>query len=544
MRLPSVNVSATGLWAGTVFFAFSLTPSLVAREHLAQGVLSGLSFTAGYGVGAFGRWLWSYLELPAADARTGSALTVLAGAASALIAAVFLWRAAVWQDALRGLLRMEPQDGVQWLGVGLIAALVFAVLLAVARAFRRTFQWLSRRLQPHVPRRVSNVIGIVTAVALFWAVIDGVLFTLALRAADSSFRRVDALIDDDVPQPADPLRTGSTASLVDWRDLGRHGRVFVSSVPAAERLRRLAGGKPARAPLRVYVGLNSAEEPADRARLALRELERVGAFERSLLILVTPTGSGWIDPAAMETVEALHRGDVASVAVQYSYLPSALSLMVESAYGAETARALFRAVYEHWKALPQPDRPALYVYGLSLGALNSDRSFDLFDVIGDPPQGALWAGPPFRSETWRTVTRQRDVGSPVWLPRFRNGAVVRFMNQWSGAEVAGGGPWGPLRILYLQYASDPVTFFSPRIAYRRPRWLAEPRGPDVSLQLRWFPVVTMLQLAADIAAGSAPPGHGHKYAAEHYIDAWVALTEPPGWSAAELARLKRAFAGR
>jgi ATP-dependent HslUV protease ATP-binding subunit HslU len=43
-----------------------------------------------------------------------------------------------------------------------------------------------------------------------------------------------------------------------------------------------------------------------------------------------------------------------------------------------------------------------------------------------------------------------------------------------------GAVWGPLRIVFLQYASDPITFFRPDILYRRPTWLSEPRGPDVS----------------------------------------------------------------
>jgi uncharacterized membrane protein len=78
--------------------------------------------------------------------------------------------------------------------------------------------------------------------------------------------------------------------------------------------------------------------------------------------------------------------------------------------------------------------------------------------------------------------------------------------------------------VYLQYASDPITFFDPLILYRRPEWIAEPRGPDVSKSFRWFPIVTMLQLAVDMAsATNAPMGYGHVYAPEHYIDAWFTL---------------------
>ncbi|MCC3263125.1 alpha/beta-hydrolase family protein, partial [Paenibacillus polymyxa] len=75
-------------------------------------------------------------------------------------------------------------------------------------------------------------------------------------------------------------------------------------------------------------------------------------------------------------------------------------------------------------------------------------------------------------------------------------------------------PWGPMRVVYLQYASDPVTFFDYRDLYRPPAWMSAPMGPDVSPELRWYPVVTMLQLALDMAVGTATPmGYGHVYAA-------------------------------
>ena len=106
-----------------------------------------------------------------------------------------------------------------------------------------------------------------------------------------------------------------------------------------------------------------------------------------------------------------------------------------------------------------------------------------------------------------------------------------------------GARWGPTRIVYLQYASDPVTFFDTRCLYRAPEWMAQPRGPDVSPDLRWYPVVTCLQLLADMAIfTTAPPGHGHNFAAAHYIDGWLAVTGVEGWPADKVARLKAHFA--
>ena len=65
-------------------------------------------------------------------------------------------------------------------------------------------------------------------------------------------------------------------------------------------------------------------------------------------------------------------------------------------------------------------------------------------------------------------------------------------------------------------------------------------APTFRLQLRWYPVVTLLQLTLDMAmATTAPMGYGHVYAPAHYIDAWIEVTDVQGWSPDEIARLKQ-----
>jgi uncharacterized membrane protein len=532
--------STAGLLVGTVLFAFSLAPSLVPRPFLLQGLVSGLSLTLGYAAGAALHWLWEYLELPEPEPRVARVIKLAAAAVSVAVAGFFLWHAAEWQDSLRALMGLDEEAGIRPFGVGLVTLLVFGCLLLLARLFHQTVVALSGRLQRSVPRRVSNAVGLALAASLFWTLTEGVVFSTALRLLDTSYQQLDHLVGDDLAPPDSPLKSGSPASLVRWEELGRQGRVFVSSGPTAPDLSDFLDS-PAMEPIRVYVGLEAADDPASRARLAMEELERVGAFQRSVLLLVTPTGTGWVDPYAIAPMEYLYRGDIATVAAQYSYLASPLALMVEGAYGAETARALFLEVYRHWSSLPEDDRPALYLQGVSLGALNSSLSFDLQDILADPFPGVLWSGPPFRTEAWSRATRDRDPDTPAWLPRYREGRVVRFMNQDGGLERSDG-PWGPLRIVYLQHASDPITFFSVDSFFREPEWMAEPRGPDVSPDLRWYPVVTMLQLGADMLVGDAPPGYGHTFAAEQYLDAWMALTEPEGWSEEDLARLRKLLA--
>ncbi|WP_349436887.1 alpha/beta-hydrolase family protein [Pararhizobium sp. A13] len=531
------SLSTPGLLVGILFFAASLTPSLIPRPYPMQGVLSGCSLAAGYGLGVFGRWLWFYLELPGVmpDVERGVKAAALLVAGATAIA--FLWQASRWQNSVRSLMGLEPVQTAEPVELAIIAFFVFLLFVALARLFAMTFAFLSRKLERVTPKPVARVLGILLAFALFWSIADGVLFKAALRLADSSFRELDALIDSDLAPPADPSKTGSTASLIPWGDLGFRGREFVASGPTGEKIGTFLR-QPALEPIRVYVGLNAAKTAKERAALALAELKRVGAFERSILIVVVPTGTGWVDPAAMDTVEYLHRGDVASVALQYSYLTSWLSLLVEPSYGAEAGEALFRQVYDHWTTLPKDKRPKLYLHGLSLGALNSERSADLFDVIGDPFQGALWSGPPFESAGWRSVTAGRDPGSPAWLPRFRDSSVIRFTAQKNALDISGA-QWGPMRIVYLQYASDPVTFFDFHALYREPDWMKQPRGLDVSPDLTWYPVVTMLQLALDMAmATTSPMGYGHVYAPEHYVDAWMAVTDPQGLAPGDVDRLK------
>ncbi len=532
------TLSIPGLILATLFFAASLSPSLIPRTDNVQGILSGLSLAAGYGLGVFLQWLWSYLELPEPGERTHNTLAVIAGGGAVLIVLVFLWQATEWQNNIRELMEQDPVDGGFPIRLGLIAAAVFAASLAIARLFRLLVHFLARHLRRFIPRRLSNVIGVLLAAGVFWAVIDGVILEYGLRTADRSFQQFDVREYPGVEQPKGTFRTGSPASLITWEEgLGRQGQRFVGQAPDAGTIQDFTGDA-ALDPIRVYVGLNAAETIEERARLALQEMLRVDAFDRSVLVLATPTGRGWVDHRAVQPVEYLHGGDVATVAVQYSYLPSWLSLMAESRYGYETAQAVFSEIYGYWKQLPPDARPSLYLYGLSLGALNSERAADLYDVIGDPFSGALWAGPPFRSETWRDIQRQRQPDSPAWLPRFRDSSVVRFTNQENHLDIPGA-EWGPMRIVYLQYASDPVTFFEPQALYHKPEWMESPRGPDVSPDLTWYPVVTMLQLAVDVAIGDAAPrGYGHVYATEHYIDAWHAVTDA-GRDVDEIERLKR-----
>lgn len=74
--------------------------------------------------------------------------------------------------------------------------------------------------------------------------------------------------------------------------------------------------------------------------------------------------------------------------------------------------------------------------------------------------------------------------------------------------------------------------------YRQPEWLVPPRGEDVSPLLRWYPIITALQVGIDMMlSAEVPPGHGHDYAVADYISAWSAVTAPEDWTDEDAKRL-------
>lgn len=531
------RLSTSGLLLGTLFFVASLTPSLNPRILVSQAVISGVCFSAGYGIGVLLRWTWNHLEIPFPRALSGAAFRRAVIWICALLALIGLWRGRDWQNLVHEIMHLPPVGYGKMLGIGVGAVITVALVLLIARGARLLARSLAGFAGRYVPRRVATLLGVVVTVVLLVGIVNGVIIRNIIDSLDASLAAVDARIPPELPPPTEPYRMGSPASLVAWNELGNQGRRYISAQPTAEEITAFTG-RPAKTPMRVYVGLPARDTPEERAKLALEELLRVDGFSRKALVIITTTGTGWVDPGSMVGLEYLYHGDTASVAVQYSYLSSPLSLFVEPESGEITARALFREVYGHWRNLPKDQRPKLYLHGLSLGAFNSERSFDAFEVLGDPVDGALWVGPPYDAQQWRAATAARNAGSPAWLPLFRDGSFVRFMNQ-DGTTVPPDAPWGRVRVVYLQYASDAVTFFDPHSTFREPEWMKAPRGPDVSPAMHWYPVVSIVQTAFDMMlAGTAPMGFGHVFAPSDYTAGWLEVSGVDDWTPQEFSRLQ------
>jgi uncharacterized membrane protein len=417
---------------------------------------------------------------------------------------------------------------------------IFTGLVALSRSLRGVYHRVAVRLQRWMGRRAARALGWVAVVVGTYLLASGLLLDGLAGLADRSFSVRNTATAEGVEQPTSSLRSGGPGSLVSWESLGRQGRTITGTGPSASEIAAFTGSR-ATEPIRAYAGTLSATDVEARADLAVADLERAGGFDRANLLVATTTGSGWLDSGAIDSFEYLTGGDSAVVAIQYSYLPSWLSYLVDQKKAREAGRQLFDAVYERWSSLPPNERPDLFVFGLSLGSFGGETAFSGEYDLRNRTAGALFAGPPNFNTLYREFTDGRDPGTPEVEPVYKGGRTVRFTND----VAAGVGPaseWEGTRVLYLQHPSDPIVWWSPRLVWDRPDWLGEPPGRDVLDQMVWIPLVTFWQVTADLPLSTGvPDGHGHNYHRE-FVDGWVQLLRPDDWTADETERLRAIIA--
>jgi len=536
-------LSYIGLAFAVLFFAISLSPSLLPRPYLLQGVLSGLSLALGYAFGVVLNLLWCYFQLPKLKESWRSIMQYIALFLSLLLLAFSLYYSNEWQNNLRTLMNLPPRESGLHTQMAAIAFSIAASLLFISRFLKIAFYKTKTKLKRLIPQRIANALSLLLVASLVFLFANNIAIRNLVDMLDEAYMLADASSDKGIMQPLEDHATGSQASIIVWDTLGRTGQNFVVNGPHKEELEHYFGGNVSQ-PLRVYVGLRSKETATERAELALKELIRVNGFKRSKLVIATPTGTGWLDPSAMDTFEYLHRGDTAIVTTQYSYLPSWLTLLVDPSSARESASALYNTIHQYWSALPEESRPELYLFGLSLGSLGAETSINLMTLINNPIQGGLFAGPPFPNTLSPQLTRHRNKNSPQWLPVIQDSSLVRFTSQENKLQNEDWS-WGPMRFVYIQYASDPMVFFSLDLYRKEPDWMKGERGYDVSPEFKWYPIITFLQVLFDLPmADRMPKGSSHNYSASSYIDGWVEVTQPKDWEEKEIKRLKKQFIGR
>jgi uncharacterized membrane protein len=316
--------------------------------------------------------------------------------------------------------------------------------------------------------------------------------------------------------PTSPLVSGSPDSLLPFADLGQQGRRFVTDVITPELIREVMGEEAVAHPIRTYVGFDS--EPlyqTGRAELALAELARTGAFDRSVLLLISPTGTGWVDHTLIEAAEFLARGDIATCCIQYARYPSFLSIQ-KVALGRGQFRLLLWGVQQRLEERPPDRRPRVLVFGESLGAWTSSDVIMYQGIGGFDHYGierALWVGLPWLAK-WSRSGMAR--GSSTLVPQGTVGVFDRHeqLQELTDEERA------RMRAVVLSHDNDPVAVFGPDLILQRPYWLADgQRGRGVPAAMRWKPLVTFFQIATDaMSAMLRVPGEfasfGHDYRAD------------------------------
>nr|WP_309241795.1 alpha/beta-hydrolase family protein [Mycobacterium sp. AZCC_0083] len=525
-----------GTAVGLVFIWFSMTPSLLPRGPLFQGLVSGAAGAIGYGLGVFGVWLVRFMRSketsPPAPRRAWLGLLVV-GIIGQVLAIVWFH---VWQDEIRDFMGVPRLAFWDHPLTGVLSIVVLFAFVELGQLVGKLVRYLVRQLERVAPPRVSAIVVVALLLVVAIALLNGIVVRFAMSTLNSTFASVNDEEDPDIAAPTSSLRSGGPQSLVTWSSLGHQGRVFMANGPTVDELTKFNGPK-AIEPIRTYAGLNSANGIKATAELAARELQRTGGLNRAVVAVATTTGTGWINEAEASALEYMYNGNTAIVSMQYSFLPSWLSFLVDKENARQAGQALFEAVDALVREMPENTRPKLVVFGESLGSFGGEAPFLSLNNLIARTDGALFSGPTFQNTIWTDLTRNRDEGSPEWLPIYDKGENVRFAAKAANLDRPAD-PWGQPRVVYLQHASDPIAWWNPDLLFTKPDWLREPRGYDVSPRTEWIPIVTFLQVSADMAvAVDVPDGHGHVYVRD-VANAWAAILQPPGWTPAKTDKLR------
>jgi uncharacterized membrane protein len=343
-----------------------------------------------------------------------------------------------------------------------------------------------------------------------WRALSGVVVRLQSAGEDTEEPHSQA--------PDRPEVTGSPDSHIDWALQSREGRRWLSMTPHPDHIATIMA-EPAKQPIRIYASLEAAATAQERAELLLREVDRTRALERSVFALFSPTGSGYVNYVADETLEYLTRGDCASAAIEYSVLPSALSL-ARVDLGTHQTRIVINGIVQRLLAMPADKRPRFVLFGESLGSQVSEEMFLGTGMSGPSGAGldaAVWIGTPqatrWRDEIWgtRTVAEPPGLGPGAAL-------VTRCLTDWTSLSEE---ERTQVRYLLLQNGDDPVPKFGPPVLWARPDWMGpdDERPPGAPRGTRWLPVVTFMATLSDMANALTPtPGvfveGGHDYRLE------------------------------
>ncbi len=408
----------------------------------------------------------------------------------------------------------ESLDASQTVAVGrsvAIGAGVSAGLMVAATGERMFASGVASAVTAANPR--AEILG----KPLGHALALGALGAAAYKGVEVVFHKAetagDAVEAAYAAPPTSEFVSGGLRSAVSWETIGREGRRFVNMALTTEEIEAVMGGT-AMPPVRVFVGLESCATTSERADLAMRELEALGGFERSHIVFMSPTGTGYLNYVTAESLEFLTRGDVALVAMQYSLRPSPMSLG-RVGIGIDQNGAFLQALKWRLAAIPEDRRPRLVIFGESLGAQTSEDVFAAEGTKGLHRAGidrGLFLGTPAA-----TKFRQRWLSDPAAVDP--DGEVVEVANHTEYLALPDD-VRARARYFLLTHHNDAMPKFWFPLAVQAPDWMgpAETREPGVPRETAWRPYITFLITLMDVKnAMNVVPGqfvaNGHDYRA-------------------------------
>ena len=434
-----------------------------------------------------------------------------------------------------------------------VGTLGYGVVLLVGDAIQTFIDAINELLGKKLPPVASWPLAIAGGGALLILVGDQMVVRRFAVRVSRQAQELDREFMRGADQPKRPERSGSPDSAVDWNTMGRQGRAVVAGGPRKEDIERLLDGG-ALEPIRIFVGLDTERDQApdfeEMAAVAIKEMHRTGAFERSHIAVMSAAGTGWINDFHTSGFEFVTRGDSAVVAMQYSYLPSAYSYLADRKNPVNSSRVLIEAIRSELQKLDPEKRTKLYVGGESLGAYGVSDAFETVEEFLEQTSGGVFTGTPGFASNHSYLTRHREKGSPQRLPLIDGGRHVRFTahpahlrHDFRGHSYAN--TWVEPRFVFAQHASDPVVWWEPSLAWKAPDWLREPgsRGEpapaaqhlDALDTMRWMPLVTYWQIGIDqLPSKDYPSPHGHNYHDET-VAYWNAVVHGAGDDADEAA---------
>ena len=345
-----------GLVVAALAFQWALTPSLLPRPWLFEGVIAGIGAAIGYGLGCSLSWLVRTTPLRERGPVFKHRAWIAPRGAGPLYALVSLLLGVGWQNEVRTLVGMPDEGLATALEVAVVAVPVAIGCWLLGRALRRFNRWIARHLGRFIPRPVAWT-GAVVIIGLLIYVAVTASFPWLRRRHEQHLRRRQrehegrhqtADLRAALGLEAVVLRLGHPghggAQLRRARselhpDLEPHRQARAAADPRLRRPRRRRHRRRSREDRRAGAAAHRRVQPQDPRRRG---------HDRHRLARAAVDGH---DRVRVERRQR-DRG------IQYSYLPSWISTLVDADKAKEAGKALFDAVYAEWVKLPETSAPS------------------------------------------------------------------------------------------------------------------------------------------------------------------------------------------